>query len=107
MGDVCAFCVSIVVSCGVVHVLTCAWCCAVCCLLSVVCVCVVLRAGDIGREQLSEAVIGYNDIEHAKVRVVVAHCRQARRRVCEEQRRSTNPNGTPSPPHPTYARACT
>lgn len=25
-------------------------------------------AGDIGREQLSEAVIGYNDLERAKVR---------------------------------------
>lgn len=26
-----------------------------------------VRPGDIGREQLSEAVIGYSDIEHAKV----------------------------------------
>lgn len=28
---------------------------------------VLLTAGDIGREQLSEAVIGYNDLERAKV----------------------------------------
>jgi hypothetical protein len=28
----------------------------------------ILSPGDIGREQLSEAVIGYNDLERAKVR---------------------------------------
>lgn len=51
-------------------------CCRICLLLRLCgqpglvtfCCVVCLCAGDIGREQLSEAVIGYNDVEHAKVR---------------------------------------
>ena len=41
------------------------------------CVLVLPPAGDIGREQLSEAVIGYNDLERAKVSTGGAAARTA------------------------------